>query len=91
MDPKHQFAAQYMLSRAAAERRERESLLAVANAVAANAAAAAAAAASPSSTAGPSPSAHHQGSLRRELYDGTRLRRNNVTTSVHAGGARSTS
>lgn len=28
MDPKHQFAAQYVLSRAAAERRERESLLA---------------------------------------------------------------
>lgn len=30
MDPKHQFAAQYVLSRAAAERRERESLLAAA-------------------------------------------------------------
>ncbi|XP_039233058.1 uncharacterized protein LOC6523723 isoform X4 [Drosophila yakuba] len=29
MDPKHQFAAQYVLSRAAAEQRERESLLAV--------------------------------------------------------------
>ncbi|XP_050502884.1 uncharacterized protein LOC114338464 isoform X6 [Diabrotica virgifera virgifera] len=28
MDPKHQFAAQYVLSRAAAERRERESILA---------------------------------------------------------------
>lgn len=28
MDPKHQFAAQYVLSRAAAERRERENLLA---------------------------------------------------------------
>lgn len=28
MDPKHQFAAQYMLSRAAAERRERDSILA---------------------------------------------------------------
>lgn len=27
MDPKHQFAAQYVLSRAAAERRERENLL----------------------------------------------------------------
>lgn len=26
MDPKHQFAAQYVLSRAAAERRERENL-----------------------------------------------------------------
>lgn len=26
MDPKHQFAAQYVLSRAAAERRERELL-----------------------------------------------------------------
>lgn len=26
MDPKHQFAAQYVLSRAAAERREREIL-----------------------------------------------------------------
>lgn len=33
MDPKHQFAAQYVLSRAAAERRERESLLAAAAAV----------------------------------------------------------
>ncbi|KAL0277238.1 UNVERIFIED_CONTAM: hypothetical protein PYX00_004592 [Menopon gallinae] len=30
MDPKHQFAAQYVLSRAAAERRERESLIAAA-------------------------------------------------------------
>jgi zinc finger protein 362/384 len=30
MDPKHQFAAQYMLSRAAAERRERDSILAAA-------------------------------------------------------------
>lgn len=30
MDPKHQFAAQYVLSRAAAERRERETLLAAA-------------------------------------------------------------
>ncbi|CAG7819707.1 unnamed protein product [Allacma fusca] len=30
MDPKHQFAAQYVLSRAAAERRERESILAAA-------------------------------------------------------------
>ncbi|ALC48125.1 Lin29, partial [Drosophila busckii] len=30
MDPKHQFAAQYVLSRAAAEQRERESLLAAA-------------------------------------------------------------
>ena len=29
MDPKHQFAAQYVLSRAAAERRERDSFLAV--------------------------------------------------------------
>ncbi|XP_032579944.1 uncharacterized protein LOC6619457 isoform X2 [Drosophila sechellia] len=29
MDPKHQFAAQYVLSRAAAEQRERESILAV--------------------------------------------------------------
>lgn len=29
MDPKHQFAAQYVLSRAAAERRERENFLAV--------------------------------------------------------------
>lgn len=29
-DPKHQFAAQYMLSRAAAERRERDSILAAA-------------------------------------------------------------
>ncbi|XP_050742995.1 uncharacterized protein LOC108035799 isoform X3 [Drosophila biarmipes] len=29
MDPKHQFAAQYVLSRAAAEQRERESMLAV--------------------------------------------------------------
>lgn len=28
MDPKHQFAAQYVLSRAAAERRERENILA---------------------------------------------------------------
>lgn len=28
MDPKHQFAAQYVLSRAAAERRERETILA---------------------------------------------------------------
>ena len=27
MDPKHQFAAQYVLSRAAAERRERENVL----------------------------------------------------------------
>jgi hypothetical protein len=27
MDPKHQFAAQYVLSRAAAERRERDTLL----------------------------------------------------------------
>lgn len=27
MDPKHQFAAQYVLSRAAAERRERENIL----------------------------------------------------------------
>jgi len=33
MDPKHQFAAQYVLSRAAAERRERESLLVAAAAV----------------------------------------------------------
>jgi hypothetical protein len=30
MDPKHQFAAQYVLSRAANERREREALLAAA-------------------------------------------------------------
>jgi len=30
MDPKHQFAAQYTLSRAAAERRERENILAAA-------------------------------------------------------------
>lgn len=30
MDPKHQFAAQYVLSRAAAERRERENILATA-------------------------------------------------------------
>jgi zinc finger protein 362/384 len=30
MDPKHQFAAQYMLSRAAAERRERDTILAAA-------------------------------------------------------------
>lgn len=30
MDPKHQFAAQYVLSRAAAERRERDQLLAAA-------------------------------------------------------------
>lgn len=30
MDPKHQFAAQYVLSRAAAERRERENILAAA-------------------------------------------------------------
>ena len=30
MDPKHQFAAQYVLSRAAAERRERDSILAAA-------------------------------------------------------------
>lgn len=34
MDPKHQFAAQYVLSRAAAERRERETLLAAAAAAA---------------------------------------------------------
>lgn len=32
MDPKHQFAAQYVLSRAAAERRERETLLAAVSA-----------------------------------------------------------
>ena len=30
MDPKHQFAAQYVLQRAATERREREALLAAA-------------------------------------------------------------
>ena len=30
MDPKHQFAAQYVLSRAATERREREALIAAA-------------------------------------------------------------
>lgn len=30
MDPKHQFAAQYVLSRAAAERRERDNILAAA-------------------------------------------------------------
>jgi hypothetical protein len=30
MDPKHQFAAQYVLSRAAAERRDRENMLAAA-------------------------------------------------------------
>lgn len=35
MDPKHQFAAQYVLSRAAAERRERETLLAAVSASAA--------------------------------------------------------
>ncbi|XP_059609793.1 zinc finger and BTB domain-containing protein 24 [Phlebotomus argentipes] len=35
MDPKHQFAAQYVLSRAAAERRERDTLLAAAAAVSA--------------------------------------------------------
>ncbi|XP_048522094.1 zinc finger protein 768 isoform X6 [Dendroctonus ponderosae] len=34
MDPKHQFAAQYVLSRAAAERRERETLLAAVSATA---------------------------------------------------------
>ncbi|XP_037084966.1 zinc finger protein 358-like [Pollicipes pollicipes] len=34
MDPKHQFAAQYVLSRAAAERRERDTLLAAAAAAA---------------------------------------------------------
>lgn len=32
MDPKHQFAAQYVLSRAAAERRERESIFAAVSA-----------------------------------------------------------
>lgn len=32
MDPKHQFAAQYVLSRAAAERRERETILAAVSA-----------------------------------------------------------
>lgn len=32
MDPKHQFAAQYVLSRAAAERRKRETLLAAVSA-----------------------------------------------------------
>lgn len=32
MDTKHQFAAQYVLSRAAAERRERETLLAAVSA-----------------------------------------------------------
>lgn len=32
MDPKHQFAAQYVLSRAAAEKRERETLLAAVSA-----------------------------------------------------------
>ncbi|XP_055714630.1 zinc finger protein 384 isoform X4 [Phlebotomus papatasi] len=36
MDPKHQFAAQYVLSRAAAERRERDTLLAAAAAVSAS-------------------------------------------------------
>ena len=36
MDPKHQFAAQYVLSRAAAERRERENMLAAAVAVGGN-------------------------------------------------------
>lgn len=36
MDPKHQFAAQYVLSRAAAERRERETLLAAVSASAAS-------------------------------------------------------
>ncbi|XP_037076897.1 zinc finger protein 384-like [Pollicipes pollicipes] len=36
MDPKHQFAAQYVLSRAAAERRERETLFAAAAAAAAS-------------------------------------------------------
>ncbi|CAG0885846.1 unnamed protein product [Darwinula stevensoni] len=36
MDPKHQFAAQYVLSRAAAERRERETLLAAASVVVSN-------------------------------------------------------
>lgn len=35
MDPKHQFAAQYVLSRAAAERRERETLLAAVSAASA--------------------------------------------------------
>lgn len=32
MDPKHQFAAQYVLSRAAAEKRERDTLLAAVSA-----------------------------------------------------------
>ncbi|KAJ6641920.1 Zinc finger protein, partial [Pseudolycoriella hygida] len=36
MDPKHQFAAQYVLSRAAAERRERDTILAAAVAVSAS-------------------------------------------------------
>ncbi|XP_037045534.1 uncharacterized protein LOC119080990 isoform X3 [Bradysia coprophila] len=36
MDPKHQFAAQYVLSRAAAERRERDTILAAAAAVSAS-------------------------------------------------------
>lgn len=32
MDPKHQFAAQYVLSRAAAEKRERDTILAAVSA-----------------------------------------------------------
>lgn len=62
MDPKHQFAAQYVLSRAAAERRERDTLLAAAAAVSASSSGLLGLTSGGQNSMCPSPSAHSDSS-----------------------------